>query len=112
VMGRRPKRMGVSKRTAKKSKQRIAEERCARKFSNLEVLNSYPVLSDGRRHWFEIIMVDPHHPIIKSDKKISWIMSNKHRGRTYRGKTSAGRKGRGLRNRGTGAEHIRPSYDR
>jgi large subunit ribosomal protein L15e len=34
--GRKPKRMGVNKITPKKSIQRIAEERVARKYPNLE----------------------------------------------------------------------------
>jgi large subunit ribosomal protein L15e len=111
-MGRRSKRMGVSKLTAKKSRQRIAEERCNKKFKNLEVLNSYPVLSDGRKHWFEVILVDPKRPEIQNDQRIKWITNKNKRGRVYRGKTSAGKKGRGLRKKGKGAEHLRPSYDR
>ena len=39
--GRKPKRMGVNKITQAKSIQRIAEERVAKKYPNLEVLNSY-----------------------------------------------------------------------
>lgn len=94
--GRRTKRMGVHKITPKKSLQRIAEERAARKFPNLEVLNSYWVGEDGRHKWFEVILVDPHHPVIKADKDLNWLCHPSHRGRAFRGKTSAGRKGRGL----------------
>jgi len=72
-MGRRPKRMGVSKYTPAKSLKLIAEERAARKFPNLEVLNSYWVWEDGTSKWFEIIMVDPHNPSIRSDKNVGWI---------------------------------------
>jgi large subunit ribosomal protein L15e len=110
--GRRSKRMGVKRITPKKSRQWIAEERTARRFPNLEVLNSYPVLEDGRHRWFEVILVDPHAPEIKSDPKINWICNPSHRGRVFRGKTSVGRKSRGLRHRGKGSEHTRPSYDR
>ncbi len=95
--GRRQKRMGVAKKTPAKSLRLIAEERAARKFPNLEVLNSYWVWEDGRYKWFEVIMVDPHHPAIKSDPDIRWISSGKHRGRVFRGLTSAGKKMRGLR---------------
>ncbi|MEM2338099.1 MAG: 50S ribosomal protein L15e, partial [Candidatus Bathyarchaeia archaeon] len=68
--GRRPKRMGVRKYKPAKSLRLIAEERAARKFPNLEVLNSYWVGEDGRFKWFEVIMVDPSHPAIKSDKDV------------------------------------------
>jgi len=73
ILGRRQKRMGVTKYTPAKSRQLIAEERAARKFPNLEVLNSYWVWQDGRYKWYEVIMVDPHHPAIKSDKDLGWI---------------------------------------
>ena len=56
--GRRPKRMGVKKFKPAKSIRLIAEERSARKFPNLEVLNSYWVGEDGSSKWFEVIMVD------------------------------------------------------
>ena len=107
--GRRPKRMGVKKYKPAKSKRLIGEERTAKKFPNLEVLNSYWVAEDGRSKWFEIIMVDPHHPVIKTDRKINWISQKHHRGRVFRGLTSAGKKIRGLRRKGRGAEKVRPS---
>jgi len=95
--------------TSAKSLRLIAEERAARKFPNLEVLNSYWVGEDGRSKWFEVIMVDPHHPAVKSDKDINWICEKQHKGRVFRGLTSAGKKVRGLRNKGRGAEKVRPS---
>ncbi len=107
--GRRPKRMGVTKYKPAKSMRLIAEERAARKFPNLEVLNSYWVWEDGRFKWFEVIMVDPSHPVIKSDKDVNWICEGAHHGRAFRGLTSAGKEVRGLRHKGLGAEKIRPS---
>ena len=104
---RRPKRMGVKKYTPKKSLQWIAEERVARKYPNMEVLNSYWVGKDGRYHYYEVILVDRSHPAILNDNHINWIVHDK--GRAFRGKTSAGKKGRGLRNKGKGAEKVRPS---
>ena len=95
--GRRPKRMGVVKYKPAKSLRLIAEERAARKFPNLEVLNSYWVWEDGRHKWFEVIMVDPYHPAIQADKDINWICARVHKGRVFRGLTSAGKKVRGLR---------------
>ncbi len=94
--GRKTKRMGVHKITPGKSLQRIAEERTARKYPNMEVLNSYWVAEDGKRKWYEIILVEPANPEIKSDKNLNWICHHSHKRRVYRGKTSAGTKGRGL----------------
>lgn len=108
--GRRPKRMGVKKFKVAKSMKLIAEERGARKFPNLEVLNSYWVGQDGRSKWYEVIMVDPNHPVIKADADINWITEKQHRRRVYRSMTSAGKKVRGLRRRGRGAESFRPSW--
>lgn len=107
--GRRPKRMGVKKFKPAKSLRLIAEERAARKFPNLEVLNSYWVGEDGRSKWFEVIMVDPNHSAIKADKDINWICQKQHKRRVFRSLTSAGKKVRGLRNKGRGAEKFRPS---
>ena len=108
--GRKPKRKGVLKITMKKNIQRIAEERTAKRYPNLEVLASYWVGEDGKNKWYEVILVDPNHPVIKSDPKLKWIASGKHYHRADRGLTPAGKKGRGLvRTRGRGAEKVRPS---
>ena len=94
--GRRPKRMGVYGHSPRKSLQLIAEERAARKYNNLEVLGSYYVGEDGLYKYYEVILVDPHHPAIKNDPDINWICEPQHRNRVFRGKTAAGRKMRGL----------------
>lgn len=107
--GRKPKRKGIKKITMAKSIQRIAEERTAKHYPNLEVLNSYWVGEDGKYKFYEVILVDPFHPVIQNDKKINWICKPQHKRRVYRGLTSAGKKGRGLRNKGKGSEKIRPS---
>jgi len=72
-MGRSQRRMGVSKYTPAKSLQLMAEERAARRYPNLEVLNSYWVWEDGASKWFEVIFVDPSHPSVRSDKAAGWI---------------------------------------
>ncbi|MED5306094.1 MAG: 50S ribosomal protein L15e [Candidatus Thermoplasmatota archaeon] len=109
-MKRKPSNAGIKKITMAKSIQRIAEERVSRRYPNLEVLNSYWVGEDGKNKFYEVIMVDPHHPAIKADKQLGWISSgSSHSGRAFRGKTSAGKKGRGLYNKGKGAEKLRPS---
>lgn len=95
--GRRPKRMGIYGFAPSKSLRLIAEERAARKYPNLEVLNSYYVGEDGNYKWYEVILVDPHHPAICNDPDIKWICEKQHRGRVFRGLTSAGKKMRGLR---------------
>ena len=107
--GRRPKRTGVAKFKPSKNIRLIAEERTAKKFPNLEVLNSYWVGQDGRSKWFEVILVDPDNPVIQSDKDINWITERQHTSRVFRSMTSAGKQVRGLRNRGRGAEKVRPS---
>jgi len=86
--GRRPKRMGVEKIKLAKSLRLIAEERAARRFPNLEVLNSYWVWEDGIYKWFEVLMVDK---TLMPELKIA-----KGKGRAFRGLTGAGRKVRGL----------------
>ena len=87
----------------------IAEERAARNYTNMEVLNSYYVYEDGKYKWFEVILVDKNHPGIKKDKNLNWMSKPQHNRRVFRGLTSAGKKSRGLRHKGKGAEKIRPS---
>jgi large subunit ribosomal protein L15e len=108
--GRRPKRKGILKITMRKSIQRIAEERTAKKYPNCEVLASYWVGEDGRHKWYEVMLVDVNHPVIRSDPKLNWICSPKQSDRANRGLTPAGKKGRGLvRTKGMGVEKNRPS---
>lgn len=85
------------KKSLSLSYQRIAEQRAAKKFPNLEVLNSYKIAKDGKHYWFEIIMIDTKRPEIIKDKNLSWISKNKHKGRAQRGLTSSGKKSRELR---------------
>ena len=94
--GRRPKRFG-RRLNLDKSYQQIAEGRAQKKFVNLTVLNSYWVADDGKHYWFEIIFVDPNHPVIKSDKSLQWLQKKKHHSRVFHGKTSSAQKTRGLR---------------
>ena len=112
IAGRRPKHKGVNRMTLKKSLRRIAEERAQKHYPNLEVLNSYWVGEDGKQKFFEIILVDPVHPDIVSDRQVAWIGAPVQKGRVFRGLTSIGKEGRGLRWKGKGAERFRPSYQR
>ncbi|MEM3350293.1 MAG: 50S ribosomal protein L15e [Saccharolobus sp.] len=95
--GRRPKRMGVYGYSPAKGYRWIAEERAARKYPNLEVLGSYYVAEDGMYKYYEVIMVDPSHPVIKNDPNLKWLQDPANRNRVFRGLTSAGKKARGLR---------------
>lgn len=97
-----------TKITQSKNYRWICEERAQKRFPNLEVLNSYWVGQDEKYYWYEVIMLDPYHPQIISDKDTSWVVSNKHTRRAMRGLTSAGKKSRGLRSKGLGAEKVRP----
>jgi len=94
--GRRSKRLHIRK-TLRMNYQWIAEQRAARKYTNLEVLNSYLIGKDGIFYFYEIILVDPERPEIKNDKTINWITKPENRKRSFRGLTSAGKKARGLR---------------
>lgn len=88
--------------------QHVAEERAAKGYINLEVLNSYWVGQDGKFYWYEVILVDKEHPVIKSDKNLAWIAEKQHTRRVFRGLTSAGKRSRGiLTNKGKGAEKLR-----
>lgn len=96
--GRRSKRMHTRK-TLKMNYKWIAEQRVARKFKNLEVLNSYWIGKDGLNYFYEVICVDPQRPEIKNDKTLNWISKSKNKNRVLRGLTSAAKKSRGLRNK-------------
>jgi large subunit ribosomal protein L15e len=107
--GRKASAKGINKITMGKNTQRIAEERTAKRYPNMEVLNSYWVGDDGKNYFYEVILVDPVHPSIIKDPKINWISDISHKRRVLRGRTSAGQRGRGLHKKGRGAEKIRPS---
>lgn len=93
--GRRSKRL-TSRLTLKMSYKWIAENRVAKKYKNLEVLNSYLIGKDGQHYFYEVILVDPNVPEIKSDKNINWIGKGANKQRSLRGITSAGKKSRGF----------------
>jgi large subunit ribosomal protein L15e len=103
--GRRSKRLHARK-TLKMNYKWIAEQRADKKYKNLEVLNSYMIGKDGIHYFFEVILVDPNMPEIKSDNTINWISKNKKR--SLRGLTSAGKKSRGLRSKAPTSK-TRPS---
>ena len=65
-LGRRQKRMGISKIKRQLSMKNIAEGRAKRKYPNLTILGSYYVGEDGKYIWYECIMRDGYHPAVKS----------------------------------------------
>lgn len=103
--GRRSKRLHTRK-TLGMNYRWIAEQRVARKYRNLEVLNSYMLGKDGVHYFYEVILVDPDRPEIKNDKKLNWITKSKKR--PMRGLTSAAKKSRGLRKKSHEMK-VRPS---
>ena len=105
--GRRSKRLHTRKTLGMNYKW-IAEQRAARKYTNLEVLNSYVIGRDGIHYFYEVIMVDPSKPEIKNDKTINWIGKKANKKRAMRGLTSAAKKSRGLRKKSREMK-VRPS---
>jgi large subunit ribosomal protein L15e len=108
IKGGRRSKHARQRKILDKSYQQVAEERTARRFPNMEVINSYFVAQDGHNAWYEVILADRVHPAV-IQSPLGWVLEQQHRGRVFRGLTSAGRKTRGLRHRGKGAEKLRPS---
>lgn len=102
----KPKNQGINQLKFERNLQSIAEEKVGRQYSNLRVLNSYWVNQDATMKYYEVILVDPSHKVIRNDPRINWIVKGVHKHRECRGLTSAGRKGRGLRKKGHRANGI------
>ncbi|HKL23569.1 MAG TPA: 50S ribosomal protein L15e [Candidatus Nanoarchaeia archaeon] len=105
--GRRSKRMHTRK-NLKMSYKWIAEQRTSKKYSNLEVLNSYQIGKDGKHYFYEVICIDPSKPEIKNDKNMNFICKGQNKNRPERGITSAAKKSRGLRKKSPTTK-VRPS---
>ena len=105
--GRRSKRMHTRK-NLKMSYKWIAEQRVSKKFTNLEVLNSYMTGKDGQHYFYEVICIDPSKPEIKNNKDTKFITKKTNQNRPERGLTSAAKKSRGLRSKHPTSK-VRPS---
>lgn len=105
--GRKTRKQHVSK-ILKMNYRWVAEQRAEKAFLNLEVLNSYYIGQDGKFFFFEVILVDPEMPEIKSDPVLNWITNPGNKNRAVRGLTSAAKKSRGLRYKGPNRK-VRPS---
>merc|ERR1711959_608706 len=108
----KPKHHGINEIKFRRSLRSTAEERIGRICGNLRVLNSYWVNQDCAHKYFEVILVDPQHKVIRNDPRINWMVNPVHKHRELRGLTSAGRAGRGLRKRGHKANKILGSSHR
>jgi large subunit ribosomal protein L15e len=105
----KPSTSGVKKIKASRNLQSVAEERVGRKLGSLRLLNTYWVAQDAVHKWYEAVMVDPFHKVIRDDPKINWICNATHKHREMRGLTKAGRKARGLGIRSSKQTKVRPS---
>ncbi len=94
--GRRSKRQTTHK-VLKMNYKWVAEQRAARKFQNLEVLNSYKIGKDGIHYFYEVLLIDKQRPEIAKNKDTKWLTKPANKNRVLRGLTSAGKKSRGLR---------------
>ncbi|KAJ1930739.1 60S ribosomal protein L15 [Tieghemiomyces parasiticus] len=92
----KPTNQGVYGLKYQRSIRATAEGRAARACGNLRVLNSYWVNQDTVYKFYEVILVDPNHAVIRNDPRINWICKSVHKRRESRGLTSAGRKSRGI----------------
>lgn len=63
--GRRQKSMGSARYTRGLSLQILAETRAKKPYPNMKVKGSYYLYSDGRTHWYEVILQDSYHPAQK-----------------------------------------------
>merc|ERR1712054_79517 len=92
----KPVHQGVNHLKFQRNHRSLAEERVGKKCGNLRVLNSYWVAQDSTYKYFEVILVDPSHKVIRRDPRINWICNNTMKHREMRGVTAAGRRGRGI----------------
>jgi large subunit ribosomal protein L15e len=66
-------------------------------------------IQDSTYKYFEVILIDTAHSVIRKDPRINWIVNPVHKHRELRGLTSAGKKHRGLRGKGHLYTKARPS---
>merc|ERR1712048_1147727 len=90
----------VNKWKAVRNLRTVAEERVGQKCGGLRVLNSYWVAQDAAHKWYEVVMVDPMHKVIRDDARINWICKPVMKHRELRG----------LLKKGKRATKLRPSY--
>jgi len=74
----KPVHQGVKKLKFARNLRSVAEERAARRCGALRVLNSYWLNEDSVYKYYEVIMVDPMHKVIRNDPRINWICNPVH----------------------------------
>jgi large subunit ribosomal protein L15e len=102
----KPKNQGITQLKFVRNLRSVAEERVGARCTNMRVLNSYWVNQDATFKYYEVILVDPQHTVIRNDPRINWIAKPVMKHRECRGLTSAGRSSRGLRKKGHRANNI------
>ncbi|MCS7132941.1 MAG: 50S ribosomal protein L15e [Nitrososphaeria archaeon] len=68
--GRRPKALGVIKHKVNVSMKEEAIHRAQKRYPNLYPVGAYWIAEDGLYKWYEVIMVDPHHPAILNNEEL------------------------------------------
>ncbi|MCS7145488.1 MAG: 50S ribosomal protein L15e [Nitrososphaerota archaeon] len=68
--GRRPKAIGAVLHKVNVTMAEEAINRARKKYPNLHPIGCYPLTYDSLYKWFEVILVDPYHPAIRSDPEI------------------------------------------
>merc|ERR1711981_1515860 len=92
----KPVHEGVNQLKFQRRIQSVAEERAGKAMGGLRVLNSYWAAEDSTYKYYEVVMVDPQHKVIRRDADMQWLTKPTHKHRETRGLTSAGKKPRGL----------------
>ncbi|CAK9275905.1 unnamed protein product [Sphagnum jensenii] len=98
----KPKNQGITQLKFQRNLRSVAEERAGRKLGGLRVLNSYWINQESTYKYFEVILIDTAHSVIRKDPPINWIVNPVHKHQELRGLTSAGKKHHGL----CGKDHL------
>ncbi|MEM0381274.1 MAG: 50S ribosomal protein L15e [Nitrososphaerota archaeon] len=68
--GRRPRALGTVLHKVNVTMLEEAINRARKKYPNLHPIGGYLLTYDSMYKWFEVIMVDPYHPTVRSDPEI------------------------------------------
>jgi ribosomal protein L15E len=79
LLSGKPTNQGINQLKYQRSLKATAEERVGRRCANLRVLNSYWINQDSTYKYFEVILVDPQHAVIRRDPRINWIVKPVHK---------------------------------
>merc|ERR1711981_19242 len=88
----KPVHEGVNQLKFQRRIQSVAEERAGKAMGGLRVVNSYWAAEDSTYKYYEVVMVDPQHKVIRRDADMNWIAQPVHKHRELKGLTSAGKK--------------------